>query len=226
MPDGNMPERSAANWSGLVREHLHSLDLPAQEEQQVVAELAAHLEDLYEEQIGKGLSELEAYQKTLDEVFGMRRLARTIQRAKDEEKIMNTRTKQFWLPSLVSLATAMSLLAILIQISLQPRFLGRTPLQMVLLPWLALLPFCGAAGAYLSRRGGASLPARLVSGLFPMIVMFSVVGTLIVTRLIVLARPHLPFISIWIALGIILPSAALLIGTAPFLKSTKARRLA
>lgn len=139
---------------------------------------------------------------------------------------MNSRTKQFWLPSLVSLTTAMGSLMILILISLQPRFLGRTPLQMVLLPWLALLPFCGAAGAYLSRRGGAHLLARVVSGLFPMIVLFCVVGILMVTRLIVLARPHLPFISIWIALGIILPSAALLVGTAPFLKPVKSSDIA
>jgi hypothetical protein len=221
-----MPDESVPDWSGLVRESLLPLDLTSSESQEVVAELAAHLEDCYEQQIGKGLTESAAYQRTLNELFETRRLAKDIQRAKHKEESMNPRTKQLWLPSLVSLATAMSLLAILIQISLQPRFLGRTPLQMVLLPWLALLPFCGAAGAYLSRRGGADLRARIISGLFPMIVLFSVVGTLIVTRLIVLARPHLPFIAIWIALAVILPSAALLIGTVPFLRGTKPKTVA
>ncbi|MFZ0564192.1 MAG: hypothetical protein WBD45_15915 [Terriglobales bacterium] len=221
-----MPDNRAPDWSRLVREHLHPLHLPANDAQQIVAELSAHLEDCYEEQIQQGSTESEAYQRTLHELFETRQLAKDIQRAKYKEETMNRRTKQLWLPSLVSLATAMSLLAILIQVSLQPRFLGRTPLQMVLLPWLVLLPFCGAAGAYLSRRAGADLPARLVSGLFPMIVLFSLVGTLIVTRLIVIARPHLPFISIWIALAIVLPSAALLIGTAPFLKATKSKGIA
>jgi len=221
-----MPDERAPDWSGIVREHLHTMDLPAHQAQQVVAELSGHLEDCYKEQIGKGLAESQAYQTTLNELFAMRRLAKNIQQAKRKGELMNPRTKQFWLPSLVSLATAMGSLMILILISLQPRFLGRSPLQMVLLPWLALLPFCGAAGAYLSRRGGARLPARLVSGLFPMIVLFSVVGILIVTHFIVLARPHLPFISIWIALGIVLPSVALLLGTAPFLKATKSKGIA
>jgi hypothetical protein len=61
----------------------------------------------------------------------------------------------------------------------------------------------------------------VVSGLFPMIVLFSVVGILMVARLIVLARPHLPFIASWIAAAVILPSVSLLIGVAPFLKPTK-----
>jgi hypothetical protein len=226
MPDQNTPERSIDNWSELVREHLHALDLPAHEAQQVVAELSAHLEDFYDEQIAGGVTESKAYQTTLDELFETRPLAKNIQRAKCKEEPMNERTKQLWLPSLVSLATAMGSLMVLIFISLQPRFLGHSPLQMVLLPWLALLPFCGAAGASLSRRGGAHLMARVVSGLFPMIVLFSVVGILMVARLIVLARPHLPFIAIWISLAIILPSAALLIGAVPFLKSTKSRGIA
>ncbi len=221
MPDDILPD-----WSEFVGEHLRPLDLPAHEAEQVVSELSAHLEDFYEEQLGKGLSEFEARQMARNEIFRCHQLASEIQRAKYKEEPMNTRTKQLWLPSLVSLATAMSLLAVLIQISLQPQFLGRSPLQMVLLPWLALLPFCGAAGAYLSRRGGADRLPRLVSGLFPIIVLFSVVGTLILTRLIVLARPHMPNISIWIALGIVLPSAALLVGTAPFLKAPKSKGIA
>ncbi|HSZ00398.1 MAG TPA: hypothetical protein VK788_12935 [Terriglobales bacterium] len=221
-----MHDESTPDWKVLVRERLLPLGLPEQEEQQVVAELAAHLEDCYEEQIETGVSESAACETKLNELFETRRLAKNIQRAKYKEELMNPRTKQLWLPSLVSLTAAMGSLMILILISLQPRFLGRSPLQMVLLPWLALLPFCGAAGAWLSRRGGADLVARVVSGLFPMIVLFSLVGTLIVTRLIVLARPHLPFISIWIALGIILPSAALLIGAAPFLKATKSKGIA
>src|ERR1700691_5639003 len=209
------------DWNAIVRDRPLRLDLPAKEQQEVVTELASHLEDLYEEQMRKGISEPEARENATGEMVRWRKLAKDINSAKLRKGMMNARTKQLWLPGLVSLATSMVFLMILVQISMQPRYLGRSPLQMVLLPWLALLPPCGAAGAYLSRRGGARLPARLVSGLVPMIVLFSVVGILIVTHFIVLARPHLPFISIWIALGIVLPSVALLLGTAPFLKATK-----
>jgi len=94
------------DWSALVRERLRPLDLPSIETQEVVAELAAHLEEFYDEQIGKGLSESEAQQRALNEIVQWQILARNIQRAKCKEEVMNTRTKHLWLPGLVSLTTA------------------------------------------------------------------------------------------------------------------------
>ncbi|MGB6631999.1 MAG: permease prefix domain 1-containing protein [Terriglobales bacterium] len=216
-----MPDWSAPDWTGLVRERLHPLGLPSKEAQEVVAEVATHLEDFYEEQIEKGLSESEARQSTLNEVIQWHSFARNIQRAKHKEETMNARTKHLWLPGLVSLAAAMGSLMILIQISLQPRLLGRSPLQMVILPWLVLLPLCGGAGAYLSRRGGADRRVRLIAGLFPTIVLFILGAILVLTRLVVLARPQWWNGSLAIAIGIVLPSAALLLGTVPFLRSTE-----
>jgi hypothetical protein len=208
------------DWSAFVRERLQSLNLAPKEVEEVVTELAGQFEDIYEEQISRGFSESEAERAALNEVVRWRRLARNIQRVK-QEGTMNARTKHLWLPGLVSLAAAMGLLMILIAISLQPRFLGRSPLQMVILPWLVLLPFCGAAGAYLSRRGGAALWARLVAGLFPTIVLFIMGAILIVTRLVVVSRPQWWYGSLAVVLGIVLPSAALLLGAAPFLKTAK-----
>lgn len=135
------------DWSAVVGERLLLLDLPAKERQEVVTELAAHFEDLYEEEMRKGLSEPEARENVTSELVRWRKLARDIHSAKLAEGIMNARTRQLWLPGLVSLATSMFFLMILIQISMLPRYLGRSPLQMVLLPWLALLPLCGAGGA-------------------------------------------------------------------------------
>jgi hypothetical protein len=217
-----MADKVTKDWTALVQEQLRPLDLPADERQEVIAELAAHLEDLYDEQIQKGLSESEARKKVMNEVVQWRSLAQNIQRTKLKEGIMNARTKHLWLPGLVSLAAAMGLLMMLTQISLQPRFLGRSPLQMVLLPWLVLLPLCGGAGAYLSRRGGGYRWARLAAGLFPTIVLLVLGSILTLTRLVVLARPSWWYGSLAIALGIVLPSAALLVGTLPFLKTTKA----
>ncbi|MGA9307789.1 MAG: hypothetical protein WBW31_20485 [Candidatus Sulfotelmatobacter sp.] len=134
---------------------------------------------------------------------------------------MNDRTKHLWLPGLVSLTLAMILLAPLIAISMQPRFVGRSPLEMVLLPWLAVLPLCGASGAYLSRRAAGSPRARLVAGLFPTIALLSVGSILVVTRLLTFAHPEWLYGSVALAVGIIFPSASLLIGTAPFLKAAK-----
>jgi hypothetical protein len=207
------------DWRALVREHLRRLDLPAKETAEVAAELAAHLEDFYEEQIGEGLCESQAQQKALNEIARFPLLAKKIQRARRKEGSMNTRTKHLWLPGLVSLSASMALLMILIEISLQPRLLGHSPLQMVILPWLVLLPLCGGAGAYLSRRGGAERAARLIAGLFPTIVLFILGAILVLTRLIVLSRPQWWYGSLAVAAGIVLPSAALLLGAMPFLKA-------
>ena len=211
------------DWTTLVREHLHPLNLPAKEAQEVIAELATHLEDLYEAQLERGTTEAKAFEKVMQEVSPLADLAEKIRRAKIQEEIMNSRTKQFWLPGLVSLASAMTLLGPLITISMQPRFLGRSPLQMVLLPWLALLPFCGASGSWLSRRAGGDLQARLVAGLFPTIALLTLGSILVVTRLLTFAHPEWWYGLVALAVGIIFPSASLLIGTLPFLKPVKPR---
>jgi hypothetical protein len=221
-----MPDWSAPDWNALVRGRLRPLELTSEETQEVVAELAAHLEDFYEEQIGKGLSQPEAQQRALNQIVRWNLLARKIQRAKHKEETMNTRTKHLWLPGLVSLAAAMGSLMILIQISLQPQLLGRSPLQVVLLPWLALLPLCGGAGAYLSRRGGADRAACLIAGLFPTIVLFILGAILVAARLVVPSRPRWWYGSLAVALGIVLPSAALLLGTVPFLKTPRPKAAA
>jgi hypothetical protein len=104
---------------------------------------------------------------------------------------------------------------------MEPRFLGRSPLQMVLLPWLILLPFCGAAGAYLSRRAGGNVRARLVAGLFPTIALFTLGSIVVPTRLLTFARPEWRYGAIALIVGVVLPSAALLAGTAPFLRTAK-----
>ena len=155
------------DWNAIVRDRPLRLDLPAKEQQEVVSELASHLEDLYEEQMRKGISEPEARENVTGEIVRWRKLAKDIHSAKLRKGMMNARTKQLWLPGLVSLATSMVFLMILVQISMQPRYLGRSPLQMVLLPWLALLPLCGACGAYLSHGGYRW--TRLAAGLFPTI---------------------------------------------------------
>jgi hypothetical protein len=56
MPDRSAPDWKSPDWRALVRERLRPLHLAPEESEQVVAELAAHLEDFYEEQIANGLT--------------------------------------------------------------------------------------------------------------------------------------------------------------------------
>ncbi len=110
-------------WSALVREHLGGLNLAAAQQEEIVTELAGHLEDLYEEGRAQGLYESEAIERAFDEVADWQRLARKIRRAKREEENMNNRTKRFWLPALISVIGACVFLMILTLVSLEPHML-------------------------------------------------------------------------------------------------------
>jgi len=131
-------------------------------------------------------------------------------------RAMNTRTRTFWLPALVSLTAAMGCLTISTLGGLEPRFIARGwATYVVYIPWLVTLPLCGA-GAYLSRRAGGERRACLAAGLFPVIAMTSLVGVLTVIGKFIYAKPHWLNFSMAALLGLILPGMALFLGAAPF----------
>jgi len=134
---------------------------------------------------------------------------------------INFRTKTFWLPALASLTASMVILMISTLIGLNPFFLARgLSNQMVYLPWLFMLPLCGASGAYLSRRAGGSPTIRLATGLFPAIAMLALGSFLVLTRLVIFAQPQMIRATIALIIGVILPATALLIGTLPFIRQS------
>ena len=229
-----MPE-----WKALVRQRLGDLGLAVPQEDAVFAELASHLEEVYDEACAQGLCKSEAIERSLAQVTDWHSLSRNIQIAKHREGIMNHRTATLWLPGLTSLTAAMVFLMLFEVISLQPRFLAlgyfaawhigsisANVLLVMYLPWLALLPFCGAIGALLSRRAGGERPICLAAGMFPWTVLFFLVTFLTVIGQIV------PFQHEWIGfvtkllLVSVPPGIALLLGVIPFLKEAKPAALA
>ena len=94
---------------------------------------------------------------------------------------MNSRTKTLWLPGLATLSAASISLMLLQQFAyLHPEVWQKDGGALVVdLPWLLLLPLCGALGAYLSQRARGQRIASLVAGLFPSIIMFAVFCVLI-----------------------------------------------
>ena len=192
---------------------------PAHNEE-IVAELASHLEDLYEEQRAEGCGQSEAIEQVLGEVTEWRQLARNIRRAKCEEDEMNNRTKRFWLPALVSLTTANAFLMILQRTALSPHlFKVSSAVVALYVPLLVASPLIGATGAYLSHRAGGSRVASLAAGLFPLTAMLALICFLAVTG--GFATPQLFYFAIAIIFGVVLPGAALLLGVLPFLKASK-----
>jgi putative ABC transport system permease protein len=74
-----MPE-----WKREIRERLVNLELAPAREAAVVEELAAHLEDHYEELLAGGATEAEAERRTLEEVRGSELLAQELRRVERE----------------------------------------------------------------------------------------------------------------------------------------------
>lgn len=145
------------DWKKLVREHIASSALPAASREEVVSELAAHLEEAYEAALLQGLTEKSAVEFTLQEVNDWHALAARIQRARSEENPMNNRIRSLWLPAMANLLAAMSALMVMQKMGEQPRLVwvntaGGQFAMAFYLPWLMTLPLFGAAGAYIARR--------------------------------------------------------------------------
>jgi len=80
------------NWQQKVRQNLAACNLPRAIQDEVVVELAFHLEQAYEEARAIGVSDDSAINVALEQVGDWRALARNIGHAKSQEDPMNHRT--------------------------------------------------------------------------------------------------------------------------------------
>ena len=179
------------DWRGLVSARLADLALEETEKQEVIAELAGHLEETYEGLAREGISHDEAVRRALSEVANWRDLQRRIRDAKED--LMNARTTRLWLPSFVTLALSFITLVAFSFLGLRPGPMGSRPSSEVwsghlvggiigatffvneYTVWLMVLPFVGALGAYLSMRGGGSLRHTVICGVFPAFAWLTIV---------------------------------------------------
>jgi hypothetical protein len=139
------------------------------------------------------------------------------------QRASNMRQRKFWMPALASLCLSVGILALSSNLGGNSYVLAHGwSNKVVYLPWILLSPFCGAAGAYLSRRAGGSFSARLAAGLFPAIAMLGLGILLASAGAISFAAPKMT--SFWRGLvaGIIVPSVALALGALPFLSTPAA----
>lgn len=215
------------DWDAFIRERL-SAESVAGWSGEVAAELADHLDDSYEELRANGLCESEAVARVFDDI-DWRGLARTIRKAKRSRHRSNERTRQLWLPALVSLTLANAILMVLTRMSLGPRMIAsfstswfpEISLMASYMPWLAAQPVIGALGAHFSYRAGGSRSMRLTAGLFPSIVMLGCWACVIPLSAFLEKRTWVMTHPIYLVLGTIawvMPAAAgLFFGCLPFL---------
>jgi hypothetical protein len=156
------------DWKALVEQRLAGLGLEPEETTEVVAEIAAHLEDTCEEMRRQGMTEEEAVGRALLQAGNWRDLQRKICAAKRREQPMKKRVWQLWVPGFLTLILSMLFLTVLYRLGLRGRLIWSGPSAMLLYtPWLAGLPFVGALGAYVSSRAGGSRAAALFVSVFP-----------------------------------------------------------
>jgi len=160
------------DWQDLVRQHLSGLALESLEMDEICAELAAHLEEVFDGLLRQGVPEEEAVRRTLSQAGNWQDLRRKIQAARKEEGTMTARVTQFWFPGLLTFLVSMVLLELVQKVGPKPIILGLDkgiPILMFYTGWLALLPLAGALGAYLSHRARGSFRIALASSLFPVL---------------------------------------------------------
>lgn len=156
------------NWLEIVRQRLSELELDALEKEEVHAEFASHLEESYEMLCKQGLVESEAARRTLEQVSDWQELRREVSAAKRREHPMKKRLQQLWIPGFLTLILSMLFLMLLQKAGFRPRIAGSGPSTILFyVPWLAVLPFIGALGAYLSSRSGGTRGTMMLASIFP-----------------------------------------------------------
>ena len=210
------------DWAQLVRERLGAMGIGAEREDEIVAELGAHLEDCVSAAVRNGRAESDAVDMALEEVPDWVALNREIAEAKKEEP-MNERTRTLWLPGTTMLVSAYVLMEAVTR--LVPHNAWIRPLfpMFIFVPWLLAYGVLGARGAQWSRRVGGNARTRVLAGTFPIalhVVIFLCV--FIATSL----QPH-PRTAEWLMPSfllavffkfILLPGIALAVGALPFLR--------
>lgn len=219
-----------------VREHLESLGLSPEREEEIRAELADHLED--------------QSQHTGRQAKGIdwKSLARDIRSA--EEDPMSHTARTLWVPGISGLLAATLMLLVMTSLvppttwvddrpamlilsdmlapgeKIEPSWVDARPAVLLVGIWMFSYLTFGALGAYWSRRAGGSRRTRLLSGIFPLALHLAV----FILPVLVTAfsdNPRFPehrdlsyllrTSVVWVAI----PGVALAMGTLPFLRDAK-----
>ncbi|MGA3325721.1 MAG: permease prefix domain 1-containing protein [Terriglobia bacterium] len=232
---------------GLLKKCLGELGLAPHREEEILRELADHLEDHATALEARGITDEQAFQEALSGVGDWPKFREEIHRAETEEATMNYqvtyRTKVLWLPALGALTLRSGLLALFQFLGLVPRFYWLSGIGIPFyLPWLIALPAIGAVAAFWSQRAGGKAVHRLLAALAPPIGMLGTfligpfIGLLIYlliplfsdgaghrrTRFPLHAPPMIG-VFLMLASWVLLPAVGLLLGAVPFLRSHEAQ---
>jgi hypothetical protein len=158
-----MPE-----WESLLGEKLGALRLPAARFEEIVAEMAAHLDELWQEQkdAGGGADSPEAFLQA--QLGDLARLRARLERA--EGASMKDSFRHLWMPAFVALFLTECVDTALLSTDtrLFPFFFTER-YRVGYFPAVALLVLIGGLAVCLARRGGATRPLAFLTGLVPLL---------------------------------------------------------
>lgn len=206
------------DWTRYVAERLVDSKLAPEEQHEVVAEIAEHLEEGYLELQRDGHSDAE--QQMLAQVSDWGALCRNIRRSKEDP--MNV-ARRVVLPGIVAAIVAFAVLRLFVYLLITPE--ACAPIHDTVLlndsacltvsadgpaypPWLLTLPLAGALAATLARWHGARAAQRLIAAVSPAIYLCA--ETLVMS---VLDNFYWRIPVFWV----IIPAIACAIGALPFL---------
>ena len=169
------------DWKRHVAERLASSKLDPYLQREVIAEIAAHLDECYTRLVEAGCADAE--EQTLAQVSDWPALCRNIRRSKEDRMGF---VRRVVVPGAAAAIAAVAALRLFVYLLIVPQPCAPPAMpgsELVAdatcilisadgpayLPWLATLPVAGAVAAWLARRFGASPAQRLVAAVAPAI---------------------------------------------------------
>lgn len=218
------------DWSALVHHHLASARIDERRRRDISDELAAHLEDAYDDALHRGCTEAEAVACAMERVPDWCALAVAMARSTDEDSTMTKQAITVLLPGTTILLAAAAGMSLAFYATPADRWTDPRWYVHALAAGLALLSYLvlGAIGAAWSRHLGGSPGERLAAGAFPLVLHVAVVGLGVGEDMLYALSQgavgrHLDirFVNIitMIMVMLVAPGAALLLGVLPFARN-------
>jgi len=202
---------------------LGPLGLRHRREEEILAELAEHLEDQDGGNTEKTILPHSRGAQIEDDI-DWTRLAREIRHA--EEETMSPTAKTLWVPGVSMLFCSFILLLGMTRLVPPTTWILPNGQVLLMAPWLFCYLVFGALGAWWSRRAGGSRATRFFSGMFPLALHLAIFFLPMIIA-VASATPRFPehvqlrFLLDIGLLWLVIPGVALAIGTVPFLRNTE-----